>query len=367
VPDKQGRIESALLWIQERRVKEKLETPGGGFMGVRPKLGGLSTGSGFAFGIQYDRPRMWSESLDFSLSGAASFRQYQLYDMKFDFPRLLNHKVFASAYLRYRSMPQEDYFGLGSQSNKVNRTDFLYEDATYEFTAGFRPRRWLTLGAGTAWIQTNVGPGTDRRFSNTELVFNDLNTPGLLHQSDFLRSDVFAQVDYRDSPGNPHAGGLYRIGYSFYDDHKLGEFDFRRFETELQQYFPFNYGHRVIAVRFATSLDDAAPGKRVPFYFQKTLGGSNDLRGYREFRFRDLNQVIFNLEYRWEAWSGLDMALFGDAGKVFRDRGEFGLSHLEADFGIGFRFNTEKNVFWRIDIAHSHEGTRFWIKFNHVY
>jgi len=136
---------------------------------------------------------------------------------------------------------------------------------------------------------------------------------------------------------------------------------------ELQQYIPFSAGHRVIAARFGVSLDDPKTGSRVPFYLQKSLGGSNDLRGFREFRFRDLNQMIGNLEYRWEAWSGLDMAIFADAGKVFADRKEFDFNNLENSYGFGFRFNTAKNVFWRIDLARSREGTRAFLKFENVF
>src|SRR6185503_3426531 len=130
---------------------------------------------------------------------------------------------------------------------------------------------------------------------------------------------------------------------------------------------PFNAGHRVIAFRFRSSFDDPKQGQRVPFYLQQALGGSNDLRGFREFRFRDKNQMVSNLEYRWEAFSGLDMALFGDAGKVFGSRDDFNLKNLETSYGFGFRFNTAKSVFWRIDIARSREGTRAFIKFENVF
>jgi outer membrane protein assembly factor BamA len=100
---------------------------------------------------------------------------------------------------------------------------------------------------------------------------------------------------------------------------------------------------------------------------QQTLGGSEDLRGFREFRFRDRNVVVYNLEYRWEVFSGMDMALFGDAGKVFPDRSDFSLSNLEGAYGIGLRFNQAKAVFLRIDIGRSREGTRFFFKFGHVF
>jgi hypothetical protein len=366
VPNRPGGIEGALLWMQERKLQEKLETPGAGFKGFRPKFGGLSTGGGFGAGLQYDKVRLWNQ-LDFSMSSVVSLRMYHTHDMRFALPRLASNRLFASAYFRYRSMPQEDYFGPGPDSEKSNRTDYLYEDLTSELRAGFRPVSLLGLGAAASWIQTNVGPGTDERFANTETVFDESDSPGLTRQSDFLRTELFAALDYRDAPGNPHSGGLYRLSFFNYDDLSNNGFDFRRYETEVQQYLPFNHGHRLIAFRFLASFDDPREGQSVPFYMQKSLGGSGDLRGFREFRFRDLNQMVFNLEYRWEAWVGLDMAVFGDAGKVFHNKSEFNLDDLEAAYGLGFRFNTTKSVFMRIDIGRSREGVRFFIKLEPVF
>jgi len=366
-PDKGSRVEAAMLWMQERKIQEKLETPGAGYKGFRPRLGGLSTGSGFGFGVQFDRLGMIRNQMDFSFVAAGSLREYQLYQTKIDLPRLAGEHIFASATATHRAMPQEDYFGLGPDSSKKNRSDYLYEDTAYGVSGGVHPVRWLRAGATLDWLQLNVGRGTDPRFTSTELVFNDQDTPGLDRQPDFLKSQWWAAIDNRDSAGNPRSGGYYAAAYTTYDDRSFDQFGFRRFQVELQQYVPFNAGHRVIAFRFRSAFDDPKEGQRVPFYLQQTLGGSNDLRGFREFRFRDKNQVVSNLEYRWEAFSGLDMALFGDAGKVFGSRDEFNLKNLETSYGLGFRFNTAKSVFWRFDIARSREGTRAFIKFENVF
>jgi outer membrane protein assembly factor BamA len=216
-------------------------------------------------------------------------------------------------------------------------------------------------------ITANIGPGTDRLYPSTEQIFNDTNTPGLTAQPDYYQMGSFAQLDYRDEAGNPRSGGNYLLQYSYYGDRSKGLFSFRRYEAEFQQYIPFFNRRRVIAFRARSSLSDTSPGHTVPFYMMETVGGSEDLRGYREYRFRDKNLMVYNLEYRWEAFSGLDMALFGDAGKVFTRRSDFDLSHLEADYGIGLRFNQEKAVFLRIDVGKSHEGVRFFFKFGHVF
>jgi outer membrane protein assembly factor BamA len=98
-----------------------------------------------------------------------------------------------------------------------------------------------------------------------------------------------------------------------------------------------------------------------------TLGGSDDLRGFADFRFRDNNMVLFNAEYRWEAFSGLDLALFADAGQVAPTAREIDLRDMKTAAGVGFRFNTAKKVFYRVDVGFSEEGTRIFMNFGHVF
>lgn len=366
-PGKRHKLEAAMLWMQERKIQEKLETPGAGFKGWRPRLGGLSTGSGFGFGVLYDRVQTLGGQMDFSLSAAASPRQYQLYRLGAAMPRLAREHAYLSTTAQHRAMPQEDYFGPGSGSKKSGRTSYLYEDTSLELRGGVRPLRWVQTEGAVGWLKINVGPGTDTRFPSTERVFTGIVAPGLDRQPEFLKSEFSASIDTRDVAGNPRSGTYLAATHTIYDDRTLNRYDFRRTEAELHQYLQFKAGHRVIAFRFRSSFDNARSGGQIPFYMQRPLGGSNDLRGFREFRFRDTNQMVSNLEYRWEAFSGLDMALFGDTGKVFSKRKDFNLDHLEHSYGFGFRFNTAKAVVWRIDIARSREGVRVFTKFDHVF
>jgi outer membrane translocation and assembly module TamA len=92
------------------------------------------------------------------------------------------------------------------------------------------------------------------------------------------------------------------------------------------------------------------------------------LRSVRDFRFRDTNMLAVNVEYRWEAFSGLDMALFTDVGKVASRSGDLDFGDLEHAYGIGFRFNTYRSVFLRLDVAVAGlEAPRLFIKFNKAF
>jgi hemolysin activation/secretion protein len=88
------------------------------------------------------------------------------------------------------------------------------------------------------------------------------------------------------------------------------------------------------------------------------------LRGFHEYRFRGPHALLLQGEYRFEIWSGLDAALFYDAGKVALRRSQLNFSNLESDYGFGFRFNTDRGIVARVAAAFgSRDGKHLWIVF----
>jgi outer membrane protein assembly factor BamA len=363
-PPERNVVERGLYGFREHRVLERYQA---GYRGFHPMFGGLSTGSGFALGTIFQKDDIARGALSFSVSGQASFKAYQKYEMNFAAPHLAGDRLFVAFNFRYRSSPQEDYFGIGAASLEDNRTSFLQEDAQYTVSLGVRPARRLALGTRAGYLRNNTGPGTDGRFLSIEQVFTEATAPALERQPSYAFAGAFAEYDSRDQPANPRSGGFYRVEGAYYDDRDFASFSFQRWDVELQRYFPFFNERRVIAVRSRLQTTDANGGQRVPFFLLPVLGGSEDLRGFREFRFRDSNSLIVNLEYRWEVFSGMDMALFGDAGDVVADINDLAVGDFKTSYGFGFRFNTSKSVFLRLDFGFGREGPRTFIKFNHVF
>jgi len=165
----------------------------------------------------------------------------------------------------------------------------------------------------------------------------------------------------------PKAGGNYVVQTGWYRDRNQLGFSFRRTDLDFQQYIPFLNKTRRFALRAKGTFTEPDSGQRTPFYLQPILGGSDDLRGYRSFRFTDRNTVVYNAEYQWEIFSGLEGAVFMDAGKVMPRGGLLKFSDLETDAGFGLRFNAMNRTFMRFDVAFSHEGFQIWFKFSDVF
>jgi outer membrane protein assembly factor BamA len=363
-PDEPGKVEKALDYIEDGEILERLTS---GYHGWNLRLGGLVQGSGFALGPEY---RLHTDLLggsNFLVGGQVSTKLYQKYYTGWAMPNLARGRVSFDVNGVHRNYSQIDYFGPGPKSSKDARTDYRLEDTTVDASLGVKPMKQLHLGGSVGYVWMNIGPGTSDSFPSTDQVFPPSIAIGSDHQTNFLRYGPYAQVDYLDNPESPGKGGLYTFEYTWYQDKKLHLHDFQRIDAEIQQYFGFFNRTRVLAFRARTTLTDADTGQTIPFYMQPILGGSEDLRGFLPFRFYDQNSLVLNAEYRWHVMSVLDMALFADGGKVFPRRGELNFSHLQGDGGIGFRFNYEGRPFMRIDLAGSHEGFQFWIKFNDIF
>jgi outer membrane protein assembly factor BamA len=363
-PEQANQVERGLNRVTEGALLQRIT---GGIGGFRAKFGGLAPGSGFAIGPEYRRGDLLNGRLSFSASAQASFRGYRKFAIELAAPKISGGPFFAQFNAVHHNYPGMSYYGPGPDSSKTGRSDFRLEDTAVDLTFGVRPLRHVTLGSSAGYLFNNIGPGTDARYASAETLYSPVHAPGIDVQANYLRVGGFAQYDWRDNPGGPRRGGNYFAQFNDYRDRTFGAGNFRRLDLEAQQFVSVLNQRRVFALRGRTTLTYRDGSQPIPFYMQPSLGGAEDLRGYRPFRFRDDNLFVMNAEYRWEVFSGLDMALFGDAGKVFHRKSDFDLAHLESDVGFGFRFNARNQTFLRMDVGFSHEGFQVWVRFNNVF
>jgi hypothetical protein len=363
-PEKNTKWEDRTLYIREQKLLERFTA---GVAGVRLKLGGLATNGGFAVGPEYLRSDVADGRVTFRAAAQASLRKFQKFDVEIGVPRLGSRWLSLDLYSVHHNYPQLQYYGAGADSEKTGRSNFRLEDTAVDTTLGFHPARRLTIAGQIGYLQTNVGPGTNRLFISTDNQFTEATTPGITQQSDFVRYGAFVQYDTRDRPGGPRSGGLYYAQWGRYVDQTRGLYNHHRVDIETQQFIPLFNARRVIALRGRATLTDTDGSNKVPFFLQPVVGGSETLRGYRPYRFYGDQALVMTAEYRYEIFSGLDMAVFADAGKVAQRKKDLDFHNLESSVGFGFRFNVKNNVFLRIDTAFSHEGFQVWFKFNNVF
>jgi outer membrane protein assembly factor BamA len=360
-PAKPDPIEEKILLFEERQFIEKL---GQGADGFFPKLGGLATGQGVAFGLQYSKKNLADGRVNVNAFGVASFAKSQRYAIAFSPPDLPDSKLDWKLSAERRTLTRVDFYGLGPESRVEDRSTFQVEDTAFDAMAALKAgRSRFRVGVKAGYLQTNAGEGVPPEDGRTTSeVFGAAQLPGLADQGNFARFGTFASLDLRDNKSLARSGTLLGTELTSYQDLDLGRHDFNKWETEIQQYIPFFNRRRVTALRARTELNFTADGQSVPFYMKPFIGGPQELRGFRNYRFYDDNILVLNAEYHWEAFSGLDMALFVDGGQAVAKRRDFALDKMETAAGIGFRFNVRNATFLRLDVAFSHESARLWLR-----
>ncbi len=343
-------------------------------------VGVLGPRSAVAFGARYRQPKLGRTRLGVALTGGYSIRGYQLVDLQFgrlrDFgpgyeldpedhgfrqraePRKSADRLSVFGRVRYRNFPRQNYFGPGADSREGDRSDYRLEEVFYGKTVRYRAGAWFLGELDVGVLQVNTGPGTDPGAAPIASVFDDVTTPGLAHQPGFFRTRATLSLDFRDRQENTHSGSVLDLSWSRHAQLGGADYHFSGFALQGRQYLPLGSRQRVLALRFLTSTTQPESGSRVPFYYQPTLGGAHVLRSFRDQRFRDRNLIYLSAEYRWEAAPALELALFYDAGKVYRDRSDFNWTGLRKSVGFGFRIKSRDRVLFRVDLARGREGAR---------
>jgi|RhiMethySRZTD1v2_1073278.scaffolds.fasta_scaffold05741_7 surface antigen Omp85-like protein len=356
VPPQPTKLEKALLDLENGRVFERLLSPP---EGLYPKFGTITPGSGLSIGPGYRSTHHLGGNVDFSTFAMASLKGYWIGEARVQMPRLLDERLAIDLHGQRYDFAEEPFFGIGPDSLRSDEVFYGLRNFVVGGSATLRPRSWLSISGGADYLTPRIEAFGEDDSIGTR--FDETSAPGLTEEADFVRSEGKIDVNFREPRGNPRQGGRYTLTYQRFEDIDSGSFSFNRVEADAQQYISLYRNRRILALRALASVSDNDEGARVPFYFQRTLGGPDDLRGFRRFRFRDENALLFQAEYRWEIFTAVDGALFYDAGKVASRIEDVNLQHLESDYGFGFRFGTANNVFLRIEAAFGSSGGKHFI------
>ncbi|MGQ9801039.1 MAG: BamA/TamA family outer membrane protein [Candidatus Saccharicenans sp.] len=155
-------------------------------------------------------------------------------------------------------------------------------------------------------------------------------------------------LDNRNNIFYPMAGFFLQANILWNDRFFGSDFDFFNIQLDLRHYYQVS-DNQVLAIQ---ALAETNSGQ-VPFYKLARLGGDSLLRGFYQGRFRDMNLVAFQAEYRFPVWKRLGAVVFGAIGCLgnrFRDISWDGLKYA-AGFGLRFKIIPKENANLRVDFA----------------
>jgi hypothetical protein len=365
-PHRRSVVERALFALEDDLLLQRWFDPP---RGVFVRVGNMGEGAGFALGpaFRYNTP-----TYDFKTSAAGSLKKYFTGEASIRFPGTLGTNdyfkrrgPYLEVYARHRDFPQEDFFGLGPDSQVSDRSDYAVRDQFGRVSAGYE-RGLFEGGVGLGYLAASIGAGQDKQMPSSTEIFTPAEMPGVLDRTSFLVVEPFVELRTMDRAVNDQSGGVYRVSFSQYRDQDHGRYSFTMWQADLRQYVAFLEDTHVIALRGWAASTNPDAGDEVPFYLQPTLGGARTLRGYHTFRFRDRSALSLQAEYRWKLNAFLNAALFYDAGAVAATISDLG--RFERNYGFGFRAGGRWNTALRFDVAFGgREGTRWLVRFDDVF
>jgi len=349
---------------QETRIERTASTVEGWFeRPLHPVINNVGPSGGFGVGIGYDLPNLpagWFAGAE----AVVTVRKYWDTTVNAGYAR---DRLRAEAFARIREMTQLNFFGLGAQSARANRTNFALRDQVIGTLGSFRVAPWIGVGWRVEQLWPEIGQGRSSTRRTVEELFADEDAPGLAVQPGFGHYRVVLDLAYPDLDSST-AGGNYRIGWSVFNDEDLDRYGFRRFDVELQERFPAPGPNARLTMHGLVSITGTPAGNEVPFYFQQTLGGKSSVRGFHEralgsdgtaatlrgfknLRFRNRNLLLLQAEYGWHLWENLYATVFADAGKVAHRVADLHFDGLEHSYGFSLSYMRGDVASVRMDVG----------------
>ncbi len=187
-----------------------------------------------------------------------------------------------------------------------------------------------------------------------------LNSPLGIAGSTNLGLGIGMVYDTRHNILNVRDGLFAELGFLRYDDTWGSDFNFTTFFVESRVFRPIRKNQV-----FAAQLYGVFSQGDVPFNQLALMGGETLMRGYYTGRYRDRNYIGTQVEYRWLPLPfsrRFGATVFGGLGNVAPKIQDFSLKNFVWAAGVGGRFLIfpKKDVFTRIDIGFTEEGSGFY-------
>jgi hypothetical protein len=330
---------------------------------IHARFGGIGDGSGFGLGVEFTNNANKPSNVRLSSILHATFRRYVLATggISIDPTGGKRERVQLDFTGRYILRPRDNFFGLGPNSMRSNRSNYYSQERGFNFAAGWKLTKSLRVGAGLDLSAVRIFDGRDNRFAKTPQLFPTL--PGLARGASLLSPQLFAEFDKRDAPSKPTKGVYANFVASSHDSVAKDDFGFVNFKLDARGYLPLGTPRRVLAARLIGNFNNLKGGSQIPFFRLAHIGDNQTLRGFRQFRFYGRNALAANFEYRFELIPGIGALAFTDVGQVFNRRSELSAQNLQTTWGGGIEFKSKKSTLFRILVGKSGEGMRLIIGF----
>jgi outer membrane protein assembly factor BamA len=302
--------------------------------------------------------RFFGQETKFDADVSQSTENQAFYRLRYTDPGLFDPRYPFLGFGEYENDRTARFFGIGANSREQDETNYTLRQVGGEVKLGRRliPQVIASLTERLRYV--TIRPGAVESLPFLKDVFADV--PG--ENGTFVWAHRLALTyDSRNSEVTPTRGGFGQVFLEVADEAIGSEASFVRYGLEGRFLWPHVGERLVMAVR---ALLERVDGSNVPFYELSALGGDETLRGFGENRFLDEGRMLFNAEERIKIFhlnygnirTDIELAVFTDIGRVFRNFSDLGSGKIQAVVGGGIRFLAASQIVAKIDVGLGSEG-----------
>lgn len=189
-----------------------------------------------------------------------------------------------------------------------------------------------------------LGPLVQFSYVNATRIDRPELFEGQRHRTFTTGLGLTFMIDTRDMPSNAYKGVYLRLDQLF-NPHFLGnKYAFTQTELSVAGYTVVWKGGVLAAMYHANFTYGNTPWGLMP-----TFGGSSNMRGYFEGRYRDKNAMDVTLELRQHVWRRNGFVVWVGAGTIFPRFNYFSWHKVLPNYGVGYRWEFKKRVNVRLD------------------
>ncbi|HEY3295624.1 MAG TPA: BamA/TamA family outer membrane protein [bacterium] len=259
------------------------------------------------------------------------------------------------AELEMRRWP-DSYWGIGNHTSQRDKE--TYTPREYSADVSVQKKLTKTFGVGLHYALSSV------RLLRVE-PGRALDRAGLKDRNEVVSgpgASIF--YDSRDNTFSP-GRGVYLFGKFGLSHKSLGaSSNYRGLNLDLRAYRSL-HGSHVLAVQGCATFEGGSP----PFTELPSIGNEYRLRGYNYGRFRDMNVLTAQIEYRFPLIWQIRGGLFAGAGDVADKVSHFSRPNFKHSLGGGLRWVIlpKDKVCLRLDKAWGQRSDAFYLSLNEAF
>ncbi|MEZ5359774.1 MAG: hypothetical protein R3F48_13225 [Candidatus Zixiibacteriota bacterium] len=329
-------------------------------------VGGYGSNKGFSGGTGFGFYNNFVPDDKLKFEWYYSTYKYQSYRLKYRGGNFFGNGDTFNFRAEYKRRPHEYFYGMGNNSDVDDETCYTLERSSITGGYQFPVSGSMVFGLHLGYHAINIFDGEDDDSEGRIPVITEFFNldPSIFRSTETAQFGFEYMYDTRQTLGRITEGVYGQATVDYYCGvGRENKPEFLAIGAEAGWYVNL-FSNRILAIRgIVQRMRNLRDESSLPFAYLSSLGGRDDLRGFRGNRLVDKDAALVTVEYRYPLWTVIDAFVFIDEGRVFSSfEDELTFKNWHESYGVGLRIFARDEVIVRTQLAIGDEAPRIYFE-----